>query len=333
MSLATSALLALFATGAIAAEKLTISVWGGSYGETWKKEVVDPFAAKTGVEVTLDMGPASQRLSKLLAARGGADLVLLTDHQMAVAKQRGLFEPVDPAGIPNLADLHDFAKDPLRGGLCPANVLIAVGIAYNRNHLGTPPKSWKVLFQRDLPAATALMDMAFSVAPSVLVHLAEMHGGGIDNIEPGLKAMADMKDRARFFKLFEVLDWINRGEVSAAPMLNIFVKDDPRVPLAFTFPEDGLIGVVNMGCVVKGAANRKNAHLFLNHYLSAEMQAKAAATFGETPVNKLAKIPTGIPYRLVPVERMSSMKFYDPDLIARNLPKWNDLFQERIVAR
>jgi ABC-type Fe3+ transport system substrate-binding protein len=145
--------------------------------------------------------------------------------------------------------------------------------------------------------------------------------------------MAEMKDRARFFKLFEVLDWINRGEVSAAPMLNIFVKDDPRVPLAFTFAEDGLIGVVNMGCVVKGAANKKNAELFLNHYLSPEVQAKAAATFGETPVNRLAKMPAGIPYQIVPVERMASMKLYDPDVIARNLPKWNDLFQERIVAR
>jgi spermidine/putrescine-binding protein len=131
------------ASGACAAEKLTISVWGGSYGETWKKEVVEPFIAKTGIEVTLDTGPASQRLSKLIAARGGADLVLLTDHQMAVAKQRGLFEPVNPANVPNLNDLHDFAKDPLKGGLCPANVLIAVGIAYNQNQLAAPPKSWK----------------------------------------------------------------------------------------------------------------------------------------------------------------------------------------------
>jgi putative spermidine/putrescine transport system substrate-binding protein len=331
--LTTAAILALMTGSALAQGKLTISVWGGGYGETWKREVLEPFVKKTGIEVTVDAGPSSQRLSKLLAARGGPDLILLTDHQMAIANQRGLLEPVTAANIPNLANLHAFAKDPFGGGMCPAVVLLGTGIAYNKQQIPTPPKSWKVLQRRDLPASVAFMDMAFSVAPSVLVHLAELNGGSINNIEPGLKVMADMKGRARFFKLFEVLDWINRGEVSAAPMLNIFVKNDPKVPLAFTFPDDGLIGVVNMGCIVKGAANKRNAEMFLNHYLSPEVQAQSAKTFGETPVNKLAKIPTGIPYQIVPVERMPTMKFYDPQVIARNLPKWNDLFQERVVAK
>jgi len=332
-ALTAAAILGLTVGGASAQGKLTISVWGGGYGETWKREVLDAFVKKTGIDVTLDMGPSSQRLSKLLAARGGPDLILLTDHQMAIAHQRGLLEPVNAANIPNLANLHDFAKDPFGKGMCPAVVLLGTGIAYNRQHIASPPKSWKVLQQRDLPAAVAFMDMAFSVAPSMLVHLAEMNGGSINNIEPGLKVMADMKDRARFFKLFEVLDWINRGEVSVAPMLNIFVKNDPKVPLAFTFPDDGLIGVVNMGCVVKGAANKRNAELFLNHYLSPESQAQSAKTFGETPVNKQSQIPAGIPYQIVPVERIPTMKFYDPQVIARNLPKWNDQFQERIVAK
>jgi putative spermidine/putrescine transport system substrate-binding protein len=332
-ALTTAAILAFTVGSAWAQGKLTISVWGGGYGETWKREVLEPFVKKTGIEVTVDAGPSSQRLSKLLAARGGPDLVLLTDHQMAIANQRGLLEPVTAANIPNLANLHAFAKDPFGGGMCPAVVLLGTGLAYNRQQIPAPPKSWKVLQRRDLPAPVAFMDMAFSVAPSVLVHLSELNGGSINNIEPGLKVMADMKDRARFFKLFEVLDWINRGEVSVAPMLNIFVKNDPKVPIAFTFPDDGLIGVVNMGCIVKGSPNKRNAEMFLDHYLSPESQAKSAKTFGETPVNKLTQIPSDIPYQIVPVERMSAMKFYDPQVIARNLPKWNDLFQERVVAK
>jgi putative spermidine/putrescine transport system substrate-binding protein len=331
--LVVAAILGFTVGGAFGQGKLNISVWGGSYGETWKREVVDPFVKKTGIDVTLDLGASSQRLSKLLAARGGPDLVFLTDHQMAVAHQRGLLEAADAANIPHLRDVHDFARDPFGQSMCPAVVLLGTGLAYNRQHITAPPKSWKMLQQRDLPAAVAFMDMAFSVAPSVLVHLAEMNGGGINNIEPGLKLMAEMKERARFFKLFEVLDWINRGEVSVAPMLNIFVKHDPNVPLAFTFPDDGLIAVVNMGCIVKGAANKRNAELFLDHYLSPEIQAQSAKTFGETPVNRLTGIPPAIAYQIVPTERMREMKFYDPQVIARNLPRWNDMFQERIIAR
>lgn len=329
-----SALAFAFVVGLPArAQELTISVWGGGYGETWKKVAVDPFVAQTGIKVTVDMGPANQRLSKLLAARGGVDLMFITDHQMAVAKSRGLLEAFDPAQVPNAANLIDFARDPLGDKLCPAITVLGIGMAYNKDHFPTPPKAWGDLLRNDLKAPQAFMDIAFSVAPSMLVQLAELNGGSIDNVDPGIKAMADRKARARFFKLFEVLDWVNRGEISVAPMLNTFVKRDPNVPLRFAFPEKDAIGVVNMACIIKGTKNKIAAERFLNYYLSDSVQSQMAATFGEMPVTKTAKIPEGIPYEVLSPDRISRLKFYDPVKIALQRQLWIDKFEEKVVAK
>ena len=329
-----SALAFAFVVGLPArAQELTISVWGGGYGETWKKVAVDPFVAQTGIKVTVDMGPANQRLSKLLAARGGVDLMFITDHQMAVAKSRGLLEAFDPVQVPNAANLIDFARDPLGDKLCPAITVLGIGMAYNKDHFPTPPKAWGDLLRNDLKAPQAFMDIAFSVAPSMLVQLAELNGGSIDNVDPGIKAMADRKARARFFKLFEVLDWVNRGEVSVAPMLNTFVKRDPNVPLRFAFPEKDAIGVVNMACIIKGTKNKIAAERFLNYYLSDSVQSQMAATFGEMPVTKTAKIPEGIPYEVLSPDRIARLKFYDPVKIAVQRQLWIDKFEENVVAK
>ena len=319
--------------GSAGAQDLTISVYGGGYGELWKKLAVDPYVAETGQKVVVDMGPATQRLTKLLTTRGGGvDLMILTDHMIYIAKERGVLEPVNTANIPNSANLLDVAKDPMGGGLCPAITILGVGLAYNRNLIKEPPKTWDILTRSDLPAPQAFMDMAFSMAPSMLVKLSELRGGGPNNVEPGLKLMADLKNRAKFFKLFEVLDWINRGEVSVAPMLNTFVKEDPNVPLAFTWPEKA-IGAVNLACVVKGSKNKAAAEKFINYYLQEKVQVAMAKAFGETPVLKQVTLPNDIPFKVLTPAMISTMTFYDPNVIGANRPKWTERFEEMIVAR
>ena len=235
--------------------------------------------------------------------------------------------------MPNAANLIDFARDPLGDKLCPAITVLGIGMAYNKDHFPTPPKAWGDLLRNDLKAPQAFMDIAFSVAPSMLVQLAELNGGSIDNVDPGIKAMADRKARARFFKLFEVLDWVNRGEVSVAPMLNTFVKRDSNVPLRFAFPEKDAIGVVNMACIIKGTKNKIAAERFLNYYLSDSVQSQMAATFGEMPVTKTAKIPEGIPYEVLSPDRIARLKFYDPVKIAVQRQLWIDKFEEKVVAK
>ncbi|MEM8550934.1 MAG: extracellular solute-binding protein [Pseudomonadota bacterium] len=331
-----SALSAMILSTAVSANAadLTISVWGGTYGEKWAADVVEPFEEATGLDVALDLGRSGERLAKLMATGGqGIDLIFLTDHQMAIAKGRGFLEPVDATQIPNMENLHDFAVDPLGEGMCPAITLLGVGLVYNKEMFETPPTSWLVLEEEGLPAPPAFMDMAFSVAPSVLTRLAELKGGSLDDPDPAFEMMESRKDEARVFTLFEVIDWINRDEVSVAPMLNIFARKDDDLAMRFTFPEDGTLGVVNLACVVKGSPNTEAAHKFLDYYLSAEVQAKQAEVAGETPVVKDVALPTDSPYTFVPADSIDELIVYDPNAIAQKRGEWMERFQDDIATR
>lgn len=315
------------------AEGLTISVWGGFYGENWEKDVVIPWEEKTGIDVTMDFGQSATRLSKALATQGrSADLLFITDHQMAILKSRGLLDTVDPANVPNLANLHDFAKDPLGAGQCPAVTLLGVGLAYNKDHFDAPPTSWLDVRRDDLKTRPAFMNMGWSVAPSVMTHFATLQGGGLDNMDPAFDLIDAEKEDARFFNLFEVVDWINQGEVSVAPFLNIFARQDPSLPMRFIYPEDGTLGVVNMACILKDSPNKANAERFLNDYLTIETQEMQAKIWGEGPVVKGAKVPEDSPYVMVDPANVGDVIIYDANAIASKREEWITRFQD-IVAQ
>lgn len=325
--------LALTISAPLQADTLTISIWGGGYGAMWEKHAAKAFEAKTGHKIVIDGGSSSPRLSKLIATKGkGTDIIFLTDYQMAIAKEKDLLEPVDPGKIPAMGQLYDFAKDPLGGGTCPAVTVIGTGLAYNKTMFPTPPDSWNVLFSKDLKARPGFPAITQSYSPLLMIRLAEMNGGGIDKIDPGFKKVASIKENVQIFKLFEILDAINQGDASVSPMLNIFVKKDPSVPLSFAWPKDGGLGVLNLACVVKGTPNKAVAEQFLDWYLSAGTQLDIAVGGGDSPVNKTVKLPEDSKYNMVTPSALEHMHFYDANVIAAKRESWLTKFQEEVVA-
>jgi len=315
------------------ADTLTISIWGGGYGNMWKKHAAEPFEKKTGHKVIIDGGSSSQRLSKLIATKGrGIDLIFLTDYQMAIANEKGLLTTVNPSNVKSMSQLYDFAKDPLGGGLCPAITVIGAGLAFNKSHFSKPPTSWNALFSKDLKGNPGYPSITQSYSPLVLIRIAEMYGGGINAMDNGFNKLAEIKDSVQIFKLFEILDAINQGDASVSPMLNIFVRKDPSVPLSFSWPKDGGIGVLNLACIIKGTKKKELAEQFLDFYLSAENQSHLAKSGGDSPVNKTVQVPKGTKYNMVTETQVSKLHFYDATIIVAKRDGWLTRFQEEIIA-
>lgn len=316
------------------AEELTISIWGGGYAEEFKKNVVEPFEKETGATVNVAGGLSSERLAKLMATRGrGTDLIYLTDYQMAELKKRNLLQPIDPTKLPNLSQLYDFARDPLGGNTCPAFTVAGVGLAYNKDHFAEPPQSWKDLFRTDLKGKAGYVDMNVSYGPLMLVETARLFGGGIDDIDPAFKKVKESRDHLQFFTRREILDAINQGDVSLAPHLNIFVTKDESVPLRFTWPKEGGLGVLNLACIVKGTEVSDLAQKFIDFHLSKQAQEAMANAQGETPVNKTAKVPENTAFNIISPSDVENLIFFDIDKIAADRADWLKRWQEEIIAQ
>ena len=243
-------------TGAVAKD-LTISIWGGGYAEEFKKQVVEPFEKETGATVHIEGGLSSERLAKLMATHGrGVDLIYLTDYQMAEAKKKracssrrsGQDQPpfralrLRPrsAWRSHLPGLHGRRRRPR---LQQEPVLRAAAVLEGTLRQETSRQDRLCRHERVLRAAAAGGDRQA---------LRRRHR----QRRPRFQADRTAKPRLQFFTRQEILQSINQGDVSLAPQLNIFVKKDDSVPLRFTWPKEGGLGVLNLVCMVKGTDAR-----------------------------------------------------------------------------
>lgn len=81
--------------------------------------------------------------------------------------------------------------------------------------------------------------------------------------------------------------------------------------MRFVYPEDGMLGVVNMACILKDSPNKIAAERFLNDYLTIETQELQAQIWGEGPVVKGAKTPEDSLYVMVDPSKLDDIIIYD----------------------
>ena len=111
--IAAAALAAAFwTTGALAADKLVISTWGGSWKDLIAQTAAKKFTAETGVEVEFITGGTIDRLNKAKLAKGSpeSDVTFTTSHVGWLYAGDGLFETLDASKVPNMPNLVAQAK-------------------------------------------------------------------------------------------------------------------------------------------------------------------------------------------------------------------------------
>src|SRR5690606_388093 len=104
----------LLLTGGLTAEAqqvVNVQTWGGSLGESFQKNIVEPFEAETGIDVVLSYGMAADALAKVRAQQANpqVDIAMMGQTEAISLWNEGLLDVLDPAEIPNLANLVDSA--------------------------------------------------------------------------------------------------------------------------------------------------------------------------------------------------------------------------------
>jgi putative spermidine/putrescine transport system substrate-binding protein len=325
-------------TAVSAADKLVVSVWGGSWKDMISEIVASKFTAETGVEVKFITGGTIDRLNKAKLAKGRpeSDVTLTTSHVGWLYATDGLFETLDLAKVPNAVNLVDEAK------LSPFHIgtwAYVYTIGYRSDLVKNVTfESWADLWKPELKGMISVPDFD----PSHIIAIsALLSGADAAEWEKGQDRLKALKPN---FKAFYTNDansqqLIANGETPVQIMLsmNAHYMINEGVPITVVMPKEGAVLGIDAVGIMKGSKNLENAHKFVNTLLDPEVQAAIAefkkgspTVTNAKPDPKIAKLP-GV---FTTAEQWKTQAIViDHKLRSEKLAEWRKWFAENIMTK
>lgn len=318
-----------------AAQEVVVGIFGGTFAENSRACHAAPFEKASGARVRHVLGSSVDNVAKLRATKGSPDLdVAFIDLAIAVqAKAEGLLDQISAANVKNLADLYPSAMDGDRRFV--GMMYGATALAYNPKLVKTPPTSWRDLWDPAYKGKIALGDISGTTGLHFLIAMSLANGGSLQNMDPGFKAMAELKPNAvmLYSQADQVVPLFERGEIAIAVWYpdRVGAAAQKGVPVATAFPKEGAIGILPTVGIPVGAKNKALAERYIDVMLSPEAQVCFAQRQYAGPVNKKveldAELAKHLPYR----DAIDKMIFPDPIETAKLRPAWVERWQREIA--
>jgi spermidine/putrescine transport system substrate-binding protein len=279
-----AALLVAVASLAGAAEKITVY----QYSEYIDPEIPKAFTAKTGIEVDLQYYESMDDMLNRLRQPGGAaqyDVVVATDVAIPQILALKLVQKVDPALVPNAANLvPHLAKpfyDPRQEYSFPYQ-WGTVGLIYRTSVVTAAPAdiSWNLILGETPAGRFLFMDEMKSCLGAVL----RCQGKSVNTTVPTeLKAAGELLAKAKgspkclgFTGGVDGRDQVIKGDADIALVYN---GDAMKVlptdgSVAFAIPKEGSVLWVDCMLVSAQARNPKGAAQWINFILDPQVGAQ-----------------------------------------------------------
>lgn len=325
--------LAFAAPGMASAKTLTISWWGFN-GDKLNEIIVQPFQEKCGCELVFETGNNGDRLNKVKIREGkGVDVIYLTDSFSQIGVSEGLFQPIDPAKIPNLDGLHDIAKNP-QGEYGPAYTVGRIGIVYDAAKVNPPITSWNDMWREDLKGALSLPGITTTAGP-MMVTLAGAKAG-VDAFEDSAAAFKEIEAiKPNVVKNYqtgsEMINLFSTGEITTSVTQDFTLAQLREAIPTITWAElsDGDIAVLNTVNIPKGSENVDLAHEFINFILDPAIQKTLAEAGVDAPTSKLVELsPEAAAKWTYGEEKINSLKKIDYTKLNAAKMQWVDNWNE-----
>ncbi|OJW73784.1 MAG: spermidine/putrescine ABC transporter substrate-binding protein [Sphingomonadales bacterium 63-6] len=279
--------------------------WDTYIGETTLKDFKDA----SGISVNMSLFATNDELfAKLRAGNPGFDVIVPSNDFVERMIESDLIVPLDHSLIPNLKNIDptfiDVPYDPGRKFSMPYTWL-TLGIGYRKSKVKGVPDSWKYLFDSpEYAGRIALLSEAGDVIRLGAKYLGHSVNGLTPEIIKQVEAMMiKQKPNIKTFHEDNGQDLLLSGEVDVVMEYNgdiaqIMVEDDD---IDFVLPKEGSQLNSDTLCIPKGAPHPKNAHLFINNLLDAEVGKKIAETILFPTPNAAAKALMPDSYKNNPV--------------------------------
>lgn len=297
-----------------AAEQITAVSFGGAYGASQQKHMLDPYMAETGNKVLFEnySGGIAELKAQVESGNILWDVVDIEVIDLERACSEGLLEvfPMDtlPDGDDGTPAAKDFSKEALANECGVGNIVWTVLYAYNNKTIkGGQPSSIKDLFDtKKFPGKRALRKrpqvnmewalLADGVAKEDLYALLETEEGQ----QRAFKKLDTIKDDIVWFDSWsQAPQLLNDGGAVMVQSANGRIFDaiqNEKKPFEMVW--DGHIYDLDVWAIVKGTKNLKTAQEFVRF-----------AT-GSKPLSGMPEIAYG-------PTRQSSYQYVDPAVIPK----------------
>jgi putative spermidine/putrescine transport system substrate-binding protein len=325
-----------------AADSLVVNAYGGEFGDILKSTVIAPFEKKFGVQVVFDdTGTSSTNYAKIRATRGapGFDVAAeLTAAENFLGASEKLLLPISEKEVPNLA--HVWAKSremiPPNGTV---NYYQYASLFYNTAKVKRPT-SWLDYFA---PAATygeAIKGRLLAFNPANVLEIyaiamgAKTQGGGIADMEPGFKLLAQQKPFIAEVPTMSsaAVPFFENGTVWLAPFWSARAAyyRARGMPFDFVIPKEGTMGLGGTSGIPINAANPKLALEFLNFRLDPDIQRAFCLAYYASPARPdIPDLPADfIASQITTEAAMAALDLPDAKIIGAKIRDWTLRFQE-----
>jgi len=317
------------------AKRLVFATFTGSWEEAHKAVLVPAFRAATKADITLDPMLSVDQIAKVSAARNNPPIdVMLHDPGPALtAIGQGLTEDYPVARSQHYKDLISEAQEPTG----PAIFFQVVGLTYNPEKIKTPPSSWRDLWKPEFKGRVGITNLNSTLGTGFLVEVARMFGGNETNVEPGFKALNDLKPNlaAVAANPGALAALFQQGQVDISPgnFNAIQILKARGVPVDFVIPKEGAIAFKTTIHVVKNAPNRDLAVALIEAALSPEVQSKLMdSPFLIVPTNAKVKMAGEVAKLLAKdqAELKKRFVFQDWKKINEQRAQWIERFNREV---
>ena len=266
--------------------------------------VLEDFTKETGIQVTYDTFDANETLeTRLLAGKSGYDVVVPSGYFLERQIQARVFQKLDRAKLPNLANAWPAVTDRLAtydpGNQYAANYMWGTtGIGYNvkavRAVLGPDTKvdeafsSWDIVFNPERIAkfkdcGIHMLDSADDILPAALTWL------GLDpnstkqaDLEKAAAAVAKVRPFVRKFHSSEYLNAMATGEICLVVGWSGDIKQAQSraeeakngIEIGYAIPKEGAQMFFDNLAIPSDAKNVAEAHELINYLYRPEIAAR-----------------------------------------------------------
>lgn len=318
------------------AADLTVTAFGGVWEKSLRTCYVEPFQKKTGKTVDVVLGTPAQWVNQVAAnpAKPPIDVFLTLIDGAEDAKARGLVEKIDPAKVPNLADVPEPLKQVV-GGDAVVLHYGAAGLAYNEAKIKNPPKSWAEFIERTLKgewqAALPGINVASTTPTAVIWNFNDALGGKVGDISPVIAKMKALRDSGNVIFWNDVNQFLTQMQSGEAD-IGIYwdgrawaARDGGFKSLNFYYPAPG--GVVSPTVVQKVKNGSPAAWEFIDFLFSPEPQSCWAAAIQYPVASTKAQYK---PEQKARMPKLDDVRWPPFAEILAAMPKWVETWNKDI---